>query len=108
MSGNAPKLIIEELNQADEVVERAKRTCHDLALASGDSPQPVTKQCTWLEAFATIQKREDDRRKSTKQEGKKQKKTLNENAQFRGTRIGVDPEVSAFWMVMEVQLLSEH
>lgn len=108
MSGIAPKLIIEELNQADEVVERAKRTCQDLASASGKAPQPVTKQCTWLEAFATIQKREDDRRKSSKQDAKKQKKTLHENTQFRGTRIGVDPEVSAFWMVMEVQLQPQH
>lgn len=105
-SCSVPKLIIEELNQTDEVVDSAKRACQQLSAAAGPSSHNV---CTsWLEAFATIQKREDDRRKSSKQEAKsKQKKTSNEQMQFRGTRIGVDPEVSAFWMVMEVLLQPE-
>lgn len=108
-SCHPPKLIEDELNHTDEVVERTRRACRDL---EADPPKHVTSvpiKQTFLEAFATIQRREDDRRKSSKQEAKskQQKKPANETyPQFRGTKIGVDPEVSAYWMVMEVQFLS--
>lgn len=107
MSSSAPKTLISaELNQLDAVVERAKSA---ISAGSEHGSNLPTKQ-TFLEAFAAIQRREEDRRKSIKQEAKskQQKKASNEsNPQFRGTKIGVDQEVSAFWMVMEVLLLPE-
>jgi predicted Ser/Thr protein kinase len=103
MKDGAAKLV-HELDHTDEVVGRAVRACEELL--ANETTSKVPTKATFLEAFATIQRREEDRRKSSKQEARnKQKKNLNEaNPQFRGTKIGVDQEVSAFWMVMEVLL----
>lgn len=106
MTQAGPKLA-EELDKFDDVLDRAKQACRGLAddatpgrtSEAHSAPHPGI---TFQDAFQLVAKREEDRRKSSKHDSKNKKKAVSEQTQFRGTSIGHDPEVSAFWMVMEV------
>ena len=66
---------------------------------------PPTSNISYVEASQVVQRREDDKRKrdAGKTDPKKQKKGAHEPQTLPGCQPGVDPDVSAFWMVMEVR-----
>lgn len=70
----------------------------------GPTAKLPTAAIAYAEALHIVQRREDDkRRRESRHEAKSKKKGAQEQAHLPGSRPGFDPEVSAFWMVMEVR-----
>jgi hypothetical protein len=70
----------------------------------GPTSQSPTTAIAYAEALHIVQRREDEkRRRESKHDPKSKKKGGQEQVHLPGSRPGVDPEVSAFWMVMDVR-----
>jgi hypothetical protein len=73
----------------------------------GPTTQLPTTAIAYAEALHIVQRREDEKRKREgKHDSRNKKKGGQEQLHLPGSRPGVDPEVSAFWMVMEVRFKS--
>lgn len=96
--GGPPRLI-DELSKTDDVVDRAKAV---VGAAPGSTPAASTSGVTFQDAFQIVAKREEEKRKKTSKDAKKRAQA--DQLHFPGSRIGVDSEMSAYWMVMEVCL----
>jgi hypothetical protein len=91
------------LKEIDDVFERGRRVCDEW---KGPSTSVPTSNITYQEACHIVQRREDEKRKrESKNESKNKNKAGQEQLHLPGSQPGVDPDVSAFWMVMEVRSL---
>eukprot|EP00892_Ulva_mutabilis_P011925 jgi/Ulvmu1/9104/UM005_0199.1 len=93
--GGPPRLI-EELSKVDQVIDRARAV---VAAAPSTSPVASTSGVTFQDAFQIVAKREEDKRKKSGKDSRKRAQA--DQLHFPGSRIGVDSEMSAYWMVME-------
>lgn len=97
--GSAPPHLIDEISKTDEVIDRAR------ALVSAErrtTSLASTSGVTFQDAFQIVAKREEEKRKKSSKDARKRAQA--DQLHFPGSRIGVDSEMSAYWMVMEVRL----
>lgn len=97
--GGGPPRLIDELSKTDEVIDRAKGL---VAAERRTTSLASTSGVTFQDAFQIVAKREEEKRKKSSKDSKKRAQA--DQLHFPGSRIGVDTEMSAYWMVMEVSL----
>lgn len=92
--------LAEALQPAQDIFDAAKKVCQSWV---GPVPAlPPTTRLAYTEASHIVQRRQDEARKLGKVDPKKQKKSAHEAQALPGCQPGVDPDASAFWMVVEV------
>jgi hypothetical protein len=84
-----------------DVFARAQQACDEL-------PDVPSNACiTFADAQQIVAKREEEKRKKeSKNDAKNRRKPAPEQVHPPGSRLGVDPDVSAYWMVIEVRAQS--
>ena len=91
------------LNDVKDAFRRGQQACDELSGAAAS--MPTTAALSYTEACHIVQRRDDEKRKrESKHDAKNKKKGGQEQLYLPGSQPGVDPDVSAFWMVMEVRL----